>query len=244
MRRSWIGALLLLAACTAKTPDADAPAPPPKQRPEIVIDSVRAENPVVVSGTARTFENNVVVRVRDARGALIAETFTTSVGEMGHHNPFTASVHLIRDPGEEITVEALEYSAKDGSERSLTFVTKPFAVEPVGMTLLLPHRNPRDCSDVTAVLRTMPKSIAPARLLLEALIRDERSPFPRGSAVRSLNLGNGVLTVDFNERLQNVGGSCAALAIRASVERTLMNLPGVRRVVITAGGSRELALQP
>jgi hypothetical protein len=68
--------------------------------------------------------------------------------------------------------------------------------------------------------------------------------FPRGSQVRSVILRQGELTVDFNERLQNVGGSCAAQAIRTSVTSTLSRLAAVRRVIITAGGSRDLALQP
>jgi hypothetical protein len=54
----------------------------------------------------------------------------------------------------------------------------------------------------------------------------------------------GTLTFDFIERLQNVGGSCAAQAIRESVTQTLQRLPTVLRVVITAGGSEKLALQP
>ena len=67
----------------------------------------------------------------------------------------------------------------------------------------------------------------------------------RGSVVRAIVvLRDGELTVDFNERLQNVGGSCAAQAIRESVTQTLARLPSVKRVVITAAGSKELALQP
>ncbi|MGZ8851164.1 MAG: GerMN domain-containing protein [Thermoanaerobaculia bacterium] len=53
-----------------------------------------------------------------------------------------------------------------------------------------------------------------------------------------------MLTVDFNERLQNVGGSCTVTAIRESVTKTLQRLPTVKKVVITAGGSEKLALQP
>jgi spore germination protein GerM len=70
------------------------------------------------------------------------------------------------------------------------------------------------------------------------------NPFPRGSAVRSVNLRDGQVTVDFDERLQNVGGSCAALMIRESVTKTLLELPAVKKVVITSGGSEALALQP
>ena len=57
-------------------------------------------------------------------------------------------------------------------------------------------------------------------------------------------LRDGTLTVDFNERLQNVGGSCRAQMIRAAVTETLSRLPSVKKVVITAGGSETLALQP
>ena len=221
-----------------------APQPPPQQQKEIEIRSVTAANPVVIEGLARTFENNVAIRIRDARGLLLVETFTTSRGEIGHHNPFIATVFLTRDPGGRITVEALEYSAKDGSERSLDTRTMEYNVETLTAELWLPESNPTDCRRVAAVRRTLPKSVSMGRLLVEALIADERSPFPKGSAVRSMNIRDGVLTVDFNERLQNVGGACAAQAIRASVEQTLKRLPTVREVVITAAGSRELALQP
>jgi len=110
-----------------------------------------------------------------------------------------------------------------------------------------------DCVETRAFTRVVPESPAVARLLVEALIAGpvpaERaagavSPFPQGSDVNSVVLRGGVLTVDFNERLRNVGGSCAATAIRRSVTRTLERLPAVKRVVITAAGSEKLALQP
>jgi hypothetical protein len=197
-------------------------------------------NPLVVTGRARTFENNVVLRVRDAKGRLITETFTTSTGEIGHHNPFRGAIWLTRDPGPSITVEALEYSARDGSERSLVSITRPFTVALAGVQLYLPNA---DCTGVVAHRRSIPKSISMARLLLEVLLA-EPAPFPKDSRVESVHLRDGTLTVDFNERLQNVGGACAAQMIRQAVTRTLLTLPSVKKVVITAGGSESLALQP
>lgn len=220
-------------------PEAQPPVPP--QERNIYIDTIEVANPVVVTGRARTFENDVVLRLRDSRGNLMLEDYTTSTGEIGHHNPFRATLWVTRDPGPSITVEALEYSAKDGSERSRVAVTRPFAVERVSATLYLPDA---DCTAVTPLTRKIPKSISMARLLIEALIADARTPFPKGSRVKSVNLRDGVLTVDFNERLQNVGGACAAGMIRPSVTNTLSALPSVRKVVITAGGSERLALQP
>jgi hypothetical protein len=243
----------------AQQPPATAAPPlqkPPVQAPSdqltrnITIDGVEIANPVVITGRARTFENNVVLRVRDARGALIAEGFTTSNGEMGRHNPYRGMLWIPRDPGSRITAEALEYSAKDGSEQWLVRMEKPFTVETVEARLHFPDQG---CNGVKPYTRRIPKSISMVRLLVEALIagptaeekkRGAAGPFPRGSAVRSVNLRDGVATVDFNERLRNVGGSCAAQMIRAAVTETLKTLPSVRSVKITAGGSEALALQP
>jgi hypothetical protein len=227
----------------------------PEQEPErsleIYIDSVVPANPVVVSGRARTFENTVQVRARDAEGNIIASEHVTSVGEMGHHNQYSAQLWITRNPGPRLTVEAFEHSAKDGSVRSLTSKVVPYDVERVRLALYLPVGD--DCVETRPFPRVVPKSVGMARLLVEALIagpdRAEKAagavmPFPKGSDVNSVVLRDGALTVDFNERLRNVGGSCAATAIRHSVTGTLGRLPTVKRVVITAGGSEKLALQP
>ena len=219
---------------------------------EIHIDSVRPTNPIVVYGRSRTFENTVNVIARDEAGRVITETFTTSVGEMGpKHNPYSAELWIVREPGSRVTVEAFEYSAENGSVRSLTDTLLPYGVERVAVTLHLPVGD--SCTETRPFTRSIPKSLGLARLLMEALAAGandaERSagaasPFPKHSRVKGVALRDGVATVDFNERLQNVGGACAATAIRESVTRTLMALPSVKRVVITAGGSEALALQP
>ena len=234
----------------ADAADGTYEAPVPRERPEITIESVEASNPLILTGRARTFENNVAIRIRAADGSLLEETFTTSEGEMGSHNPWRASVWLTRDPGTHVTAEALEYSAKDGSERNLVSVKRPYAVEGIEATLFFPDQN---CTTVRGFRRTLPKSVAMARLLVEALVDGPTaaekksgavSPFPDRSAVRSVILRDGVVTVDFDERLQNVGGSCRAVMIRRTVTETLSALPSVKKVVITAGGSESLALQP
>jgi hypothetical protein len=230
-----------------RTPDRT---PPPPVERNITIEKVEVANPLIVSGRARTFENNVALRVRDANGKLISESFTTAEGEMGQHSPYRGTLWITRDPGDRVTVEALEYSAKDGSEQSLFRVDKPFDVEPIEATLYFPDAN---CTRVNPYRRRIPKSISLARLLVESLIAgptaEERASgaavaFPRQARVQSINLRDGVLTVDFNEALRNVGGSCRAQMIRASVQETLRSLPSVKKVVITAGGSEALALQP
>jgi Immunoglobulin-like domain of bacterial spore germination/Sporulation and spore germination len=240
---------------TTTTATQPVPAQPPPERAQpleknITIDAVEVANPVVVTGLARTFENSVSLRLRDARGRRIVESFTTATGEMGQHSPYRGTLWVTRDPGGSVTVEALEYSAKDGSEQSLVSVKRPFTIATIDARLHFPDRQ---CTRVRPYIRRIPKSISAARLLVEALLAgptaQERAagaemPFPKGSGVRSVNLKDGTVTVDFNERLRNVGGSCAATMIRQSVTETLQSLPAVKKVVITAGGSESQALQP
>jgi hypothetical protein len=273
-------ALLFLAGCNRSTPPSNAvttssvgtastpaatdrgtlvDAEPEPEEPEVVeeaeqrnvtIESVDGANPVVIRGQARTFENNVALRVRAADRTVIAEGYTTATGEMGRHSPYRGSLWLTREPGRRIIVEAYEHSAKDGSEIHLARVEKPFAIAPVEAVL---HFADEGCTAVKPFTRRMPKTVSMARLLVEALVHGPTSAerargaavsFPEGSAVQSVILRNGILTVDFNERLQNVGGSCRALMIRDSVTQTLLKLPAVKKVVITAAGSEKLALQP
>jgi hypothetical protein len=276
--KSWIVSIVFLAACApAAEPPAPSTTPPPPpvtvseelpsersttavstddgpaqtiEEANITITDVRLENPLVVSGLARTFENNVVLRAKDARGALITEAFTTATGEMGQHSLYRGTLWITRDPGARMTVEALEYSAKDGSETNVARVAKNYAVPLIETTLYFPDEG---CTGVKPFVRRLPKSVAMARLLVEALVsgptQSERSggattPFPAGSRAQTVILRDGVLTVDFNERLQNVGGSCRAQMIRAAITETLRRLPTVKSIVITAGGSEKLALQP
>jgi hypothetical protein len=228
---------------SATTPSTTTPATPstPAAPRNITIERVEIANPLVIEGRARTFENHVALRARDANGRVFAEGYTTATGELGHYNPYRATLWLTRDPGARITVEALEHSAKDGSEQSLVRVERPFTVEMIDAVLYVPDAN---CTRVTPRTVRMPKSVSMARLLVEALMTMQGSPFPKGSAVNSVNLRAGTVTVDFNERLQNVGGACAAQMIRESVTQTLQRLPSVQNVVITAAGSEKLALQP
>ena len=69
-----------------------------------------------------------------------------------------------------------------------------------------------DCNVTQTFRRSVPATVGDARLLAEILVagptpteraRRASQPFPQGSRVRSVNLRDGELTVDFNERLQN-----------------------------------------
>ncbi|HUP64108.1 MAG TPA: Gmad2 immunoglobulin-like domain-containing protein [Thermoanaerobaculia bacterium] len=239
------------------TPDDLAPDPTDSPLANVILDvpsegvAVRS-NPIRVAGRARTFENHVGIRIESASGDVIERAFATATGELGSFNPFEAEVLITRDPGNRIRIVIFEESAKDGSIRSSDSAVVSFLVPTRDVRLFFPTSG-TDCTRVQPFVRTIPSSISAARLTAEALLdgptateaaRGAHAPFPPGSGIRSVNLRGGVLTIDFNERLSNVGGSCRAQAIRASVEATLKAIDGVDRVVITAMGNEDQALQP
>jgi hypothetical protein len=240
-------------------PPADTSAPGGTAR-DVIIDSpatgsVFVSNPLRLEGRARTFENNVTLELSDEAGAPILTSWATATGEMGELSPWATELWVTNWPGAELTIRAVEYSAKDGSPRAVDEVRLRNESEPREITLYFPHmgRSGGDCTRVYPVTRRVPATVSMARLLTEALIQGPTegekadgfsSDFPRSGRVQSIALRDGTLTIDFTSDLQNVGGSCRVQAIRASIEETMLQLPTVERVRILAGGSEELALQP
>lgn len=67
---------------------------------------------------------------------------------------------------------------------------------------------------------------------------------PPETVLQSLNIQNGIATIDFTETLNSGGGSCSMTGRRAQIERTLRQFPDIRSVLITVNGDTETALQP
>jgi hypothetical protein len=242
-----------------RVPPADAEVPAGSAR-DVIIDSPAngsafESNPIRLEGRARTFENNVTLELRDEAGAPILTSWATATGEIGELSPWTTELWVTDWPGAELAIRAADYSAKDGSLRSVDEVRLRNESEPREITLYFPHmeRSGGDCSRVYPLNRNVPATPSMARLLTEALIQGPTDrekaegfsfDFPRSGRVQSIALRDGTLTIDFTSDLQNVGGSCRVQAIRAAIEKTMLQLPTVERVRILAGGSEELALQP
>lgn len=72
---------------------------------------------VVISGQARTFESNVLYRVKDSSGKVLAFGNTTATApDTGQFGPFQVSVPFSAPSTTSGTVEVYEGSARDGSE--------------------------------------------------------------------------------------------------------------------------------
>ncbi|HTK59891.1 MAG TPA: GerMN domain-containing protein [Candidatus Baltobacteraceae bacterium] len=67
---------------------------------------------------------------------------------------------------------------------------------------------------------------------------------PDGVALDSLTMRKATAHADFSKELSAVAGSCRVLSIRAQIEETLMQFPGVTSAVISVDGNFKDALQP
>ncbi len=83
-------------------------------------------SPLTITGSNNTFESNVVFRLEDSSGAVLAEGYTTGTGGMGTMGPFEGSLEF--DPGAETsgTLVVYESSARDGTEINVTEVPVRF----------------------------------------------------------------------------------------------------------------------
>ena len=119
---------------------------------------------------------------------------------------------------------------------------------------LLKNPTMQDCSLVYPVERIVRYRKALGTAVLNEVLggvskeEDEQgfySSIPSGTLWQEVDISNGVASVDFNDALEEgVGGSCLTSTIRAQIEKTLMQVPGVERVKISINGDSELILQP
>jgi len=110
------------------------------------------------------------------------------------------------------------------------------------------------CDNVFAVKRKFVKTPMVATKTLEALLSGPTaaetaagytlmlSPLTK---LNSLKIEEGTAYADFDENLdKEIGGSCRVSGMRAEIEKTLLQFPTVKNVVISRNGDVETALQP
>ncbi|OGL66081.1 hypothetical protein A3B21_00740 [Candidatus Uhrbacteria bacterium RIFCSPLOWO2_01_FULL_47_24] len=74
-------------------------------------------SPLVVEGMERTFEQNVVIRLRDGKGnELVKIAVTGTAPDLGIHGPYRAELIFEKPKTSTGTLEVFQGSAKDGSE--------------------------------------------------------------------------------------------------------------------------------
>jgi hypothetical protein len=76
---------------------------------------MRVTGPVAIAGSADVFEATVSIRVLDANGEVVAESFATATCGTGCRGDFSTQIDVPIDAEQPGTIQVFEYSAKDGS---------------------------------------------------------------------------------------------------------------------------------
>ena len=76
---------------------------------------MRVTSPITIAGSADVFEATVNIRVLDANGEVIAESFAMATCGTGCRGDFSTQVDVPIDAEQPGTIQVFEYSAKDGS---------------------------------------------------------------------------------------------------------------------------------
>lgn len=118
-------------------------------------------------------------------------------------------------------------------------------------------KNPgsHDCSLVYPVKRTIPKTEAVARASLEELIKgptkEERElgyygTLPVETKINSINIKDGILSIDFSKEIENNFASCSGNYRLTSINKTMMQFPSVKQIKLGVNGNwnRDEILQP
>lgn len=220
----------------------------------------------IVSGEANVFEANVSIAVEDSEGDAIYEGFTTAdMPDVDEWGPFKTEVTLpdsVND-GDTLTVKAFDRSARDGAvqyenEAEVTFSSEKESEEVEENTVTIYFGNSElsdgsDCSEVFGVERTIPDTQAVATAAINELIEGPTSSeeetgyltsLPEGLQLSSLRVEDDVAYADFNEVLNQGGGSCMMTGRTAQIEETLKQFPTVESVEITVNGESETIMQP
>ena len=234
------------------------------QSPNIIVFAPKAGTevgvPLRVEGEARVFENQLNVRLKDADGTILTERGVTAQSpDIGLYGPFALELTYPEPEGTEGTIEAFDYSAKDGSEIDKVIIPVTFGEVPT-MTVKVFWGNSKkeselfDCTAAYPVERRVLETDAPARAALEELLRGPDreesedgyfSSINIGVGIQSLAIVDGTARVDFSKALEEqVGGSCRVAAIRSQIIETLKQFPTVKDVLISIDGRTEDILQP
>jgi germination protein M len=100
--------------------------------PAIIVNRPLGETevsgPVAVSGTANVFEANVSIRIVDADGEVLAETFTTATCGSGCRGNFSEAVEFDVDEPTDATIQVFEESAETG--KPINMIEVPLTLTP------------------------------------------------------------------------------------------------------------------
>lgn len=198
-------------------------------------------SPLIVTGQARAFEGTVVIGIRDQQGNEVGTSFATAQQpDMHIPGPFLRAVEFQGEPGDLITLEVYEESAKSGLPINMVKVPLEVASEQVPLLVFFAPREGH-CSKVQAYERMVPKTPAVGSAALELLFagptqreKDEGTytAMPFGVSLESLVIEDGKAKVRLSNAFDEIKGQCDKRLARRQILKTLLEFETVSSVEI------------
>ena len=223
-------------------------------------DNDEIGQPVIISGQARVFENQLNYQIQDGNGSVLAEGgLYAQSPDMGQYGPFEVETTYIEPKTDTGSITIFNSAART----KIDMVTIPVKFKKPLTDKILVYfgsntLNPgaMDCTKVFSVERTILKTPGTAKAALEELLKGPTEAEKAQGYFSSINSGvklqsvsisdvDGVAKADFDETLEfQVGGSCRVAAIASQIIETLKQFSTVGDVVISINGRTEDILQP
>jgi len=194
-------------------------------------------------------ENEIAIGIAQAQGDWISDGYVPFRATIEFVSPGQESGYLVFIKGNPLDKPELDYQVRV----PINFV-KQKQTRQVNVYFIPQQDHSSDCSQVSAVSRTIEKTQAVAASAINELLKGPKqseqamfaSAIPFGTQLVSLTINNTVAYVKFSQELQNYGGgSCNATAIRAQITNTLKQFNSIEQVEISVQGiPSEQVLQP
>ena len=236
-----------------------------KTEANITITSPQANEtidfPFTIKGQARVFESTLNIRLKDYKGNILFETYTTAAApDAGQFGPYEKMIDYLEKlpEGEGVVLEAFDYSAKDGSIIDLVSVPIKLNISKTSAVKLYFNNAKLDpqvlCDKVFSVERIIATTSTPATATVNLLLRGTtaseyakgyQTNINMGVKLQKLTIENNTAYADFDDQLESaVGGSCRVATIRAQITETLKQFFTVKKAVISIDDRTEDILQP
>ena len=214
--------------------------------------------PLKIQGEGREFESVVRYRVKTEKGIILADgSMQADATDVGRFGQFFISLPLDLTSITKATVETFANSPKDGAE--IDKVTNNVTIDPTLRSLEVYFSNTQsdpkaECEKVVPAIRSIAKVEKIGTASLEELLKgpnNEEKTFgfatliPTNAKLQTFTIEGTVGRPDFTAELdKDVAGSCRVLAIRAQIEKTILQFSTIESVIISIEGRTEDILQP
>jgi len=236
-----------------------SPTPSPTTaQPVITITSptvnASVDSPILVTGSARVFENQFTVQLRDSAGKVIYHAMVmTDAKDIGLLSNYKVYLPIPANATPNLKVEAFALSPKGDGTYSAYASAKVTLKTTDTSSVYVAFITGNDCTTTTLFARQVIKSPQYVLLSLMELLKGPGVPevglgattqIPVGAQINSFHMTGDTAYVDFNSTLSaGVASSCKAQSIRAEITNTLKQFLGLNTVVISIDGKVNGILQ-